>query len=398
MPTRDPHTPGYVTATELPDGAVPDPSQNGNFILGPTTIPRRSLADPNRALDGTVVEFTMSSADSKYYPGIARTSDSLGTPDPAESRQAHSDYEPSGALHAQSGGLCAEALRSRHRSTVHRGCGRAGPPAVHCAGSLIAEQKLPAMIAISIGNGGGDAQGSERGLEYDTMSGKYAEFVEHEVLPRVETEAHVRADAKIPTGARRWAAVPADPARSSWRGIIRKWYHRVLAYSGTFVNQQWPWNPETPARRMGISRTAHPGQPGASRCASGWKWATATSSTPTSCATTCTTGYVANERMAEVLAAKGYHYQFVFARNAGHVDRGVRNKRCPKRWSMCGRVTNLDDERTSRNGSQTAWTACDHQKPSNCSVSSSHSAVSAASCPRSSCGEQVRRSVSAADT
>ena len=26
------------------------------------------------------------------------------------------------------------------------------------------------MIAISIGNGSGDAQGSERGLEYDTMS------------------------------------------------------------------------------------------------------------------------------------------------------------------------------------------------------------------------------------
>ena len=29
---------------------------------------------------------------------------------------------------------------------------------------------------------------------------------------------------------------------------------------------------------------------------------------------------VANERMAGALAAKGYHYQFVFARNAGHVD------------------------------------------------------------------------------
>ena len=44
--------------------------------------------------------------------------------------------------------------------------------------NLIAEHKVPAMIAISIGNGSGDAQGSERGLEYDTMSGKYAEFVE----------------------------------------------------------------------------------------------------------------------------------------------------------------------------------------------------------------------------
>jgi len=30
---------------------------------------------------------------------------------------------------------------------------------------------------------------------------------------------------------------------------------------------------------------------------------------------------IANEKMAAVLAAKGYHYQFVFARNAKHVDR-----------------------------------------------------------------------------
>jgi hypothetical protein len=30
---------------------------------------------------------------------------------------------------------------------------------------------------------------------------------------------------------------------------------------------------------------------------------------------------LADEGMAKVLAAKGYHYQFVFARNAKHVDR-----------------------------------------------------------------------------
>jgi hypothetical protein len=35
---------------------------------------------------------------------------------------------------------------------------------------------------------------------------------------------------------------------------------------------------------------------------------------------------VANEKMAQALAAKGYHYQFVFARNAGHVDHGVREE------------------------------------------------------------------------
>ena len=46
------------------------------------------------------------------------------------------------------------------------------------------------MIAVSIGNGSGDAQGSQRGLEYDTMSGRYAEFVETEVLPSSRAPGH----------------------------------------------------------------------------------------------------------------------------------------------------------------------------------------------------------------
>ena len=54
--------------------------------------------------------------------------------------------------------------------------------------NLIAAKRVPIMIAISIGTGGGDAQGSERGLEYDTMSGRHAEFVETEVLPLVERQ------------------------------------------------------------------------------------------------------------------------------------------------------------------------------------------------------------------
>ena len=50
--------------------------------------------------------------------------------------------------------------------------------------NMIAAHRLPVMIGIFIGNGGGDAQGSERGLEYDTMSGDYAEFIEPKCCPR----------------------------------------------------------------------------------------------------------------------------------------------------------------------------------------------------------------------
>jgi len=39
---------------------------------------------------------------------------------------------------------------------------------------------------------------------------------------------------------------------------------------------------------------------------------------------------VASENMARALTAKGYHYQFVFARNAVHVDRGVVNQTLPQ--------------------------------------------------------------------
>jgi hypothetical protein len=39
---------------------------------------------------------------------------------------------------------------------------------------------------------------------------------------------------------------------------------------------------------------------------------------------------LANENMAKVLAAKGYHYQFIFARNAGHTDRTVKQQTLPE--------------------------------------------------------------------
>ena len=49
-----------------------------------------------------------------------------------------------------------------------------------------------AMVAVMISSGGGDAQGHERGREYDTMSGLYAEFIENEVLPLVEKNYGVK--------------------------------------------------------------------------------------------------------------------------------------------------------------------------------------------------------------
>ncbi len=189
-------------------------------------------------------------------------------------------------------------------------------------GNLVAEHKLPPIIAISIGNGSGDAQGSERGLEYDTMSGRYAEFVENEVLPRVEREAHVALtrdpDGRAATGGSSGGAC----------SLIMAWYHpelyhRVLSYSGTFINQQWPWNPETPHGAWEFHEKLIRG----SRKKPIRIWMEVGDHdlfNPNAMRDGMHDWVLANERMAAVLAAKGYHYQFLFARNAGHVDHAVR--------------------------------------------------------------------------
>src|SRR5437762_3997374 len=81
-PTRDPHTPGYVTAKELPDGTIPTANDEGNFIIGPTHPPAPETVVQDNVPQGSVYNFTMSSADSKIYPGIARDQGTFGTPDP----------------------------------------------------------------------------------------------------------------------------------------------------------------------------------------------------------------------------------------------------------------------------------------------------------------------------
>jgi enterochelin esterase-like enzyme len=323
-PTRDPHTQGYVDAKELPDGVNAPADADGNFILGPThTAAPEATAQP-RVPQGTVIEFTMNSADSKIYPGIARDAGTFGTPDPAD---------PAKLIVTTS----HPAPYTRHVAVYvpkQYTPGTAAPFIVGADGpdrllftvldSLIAEHKVPAMVAISIGNGSGDAQGSERGLEYDTMSGRYAEFVETEVLPRVEAEAHVKLT-RNPDG----RATTGGSSGGSC-ALIMAWYHpelyhRVLTYSGTYVNQQWPSDPQTPHGAWEFHEHLIPAAP--RKPLRIWmEVGDRDLFNPNVMNDQMHDWVLANERMARVLAARDYPYQFVFARNAGHVDRAVRQQ------------------------------------------------------------------------
>lgn len=320
-PTRDPNSAGYVKAKELPDGTNPAADVDGNFIIGPTHNSPADIPDQDTVNHGTVVEFPMSSVDSKIYPGIVREPGTFGTVDPSDPAKL--------------------VVTTSHRAPYTRKvavyvpkqyvAGSVAPFIVGADGpdrflfstldTLIAEHKLPVMVAISIGNGGGDAQGSERGLEYDTMSGLYAEFVEKEVLPLVEARADVKLT-RDPDG-----RVTMGYSSGGACALIMAWYHpelyhRVLTYSGTFVNQQWPSNPRIPHGAWMFHEHLIPENP-AKPIRIWMEVGDRDLFNPNVMRDGMHDWVLANERMATALAEKGYHYQFVFARNAVHVDRAV---------------------------------------------------------------------------
>ncbi len=327
-PTRDPHTPAYVAAKELPDGANPPASADGNFIIGPTYAAPAEIAAQGDIPKGTVVEFTMNSSDSKIYPGIAREAGTFGTPDPADpAKLVVTTSHPAPYTRKVAVYVPKQYVAGSVAPFI---VGADGPDGLlfSTLDALIAQHKIPVMIAISIGNGSGDAQGSERGLEYDTMSGVYAEFVEKEVLPLVETQAHVKLT-KDPEGR---ATMGGSSGGSC--ALIMAWYHpelyhRVLTYSGTFVNQQWPSNPQTPHGAWEFHEHLIPGSP-VKPIRIWMEVGDRDLFNPNVMRDNMHDWVLANELMAKVLAAKGYHYQFVFARNAGHVDRAVKQQTLPE--------------------------------------------------------------------
>ena len=327
-PIRDPHTPGYVTATELPDGANPSPLSNGNFIIGPTRDPAPESTVQANAPQGTIYRFTIDSKDSKIYPGIAREPNTFGTVDPANpARLIVNTSHPAPYTRQVAVYVPKQYVAGTAAPFI---IGADGPDNLlfTVLDNLIAEGKIPAMIAISIGNGSGDAQGSERGLEYDTMSGLYAEFVENEILPLVESKCQVKLT-KDPAGRATMGGSSGGSCALIMAWYHPEWYHRVLTWSGTYINQQWPWNPKTPQGAWGFHENIIP----KSRKKPLRIWMEVGDQdlfNPNIMRDDMHDWVLANENMAKVLAAKGYQYQFVFARNARHVDNKVKKQTMPE--------------------------------------------------------------------
>ena len=220
---------------------------DGDFVIGPDyqVAPEGEAADD--VPQGQVQQFTMESKVSRFYPGIAR--DVPGTVDPENPKTLIV------ATHTQSYQRAITVYIPKQYKpgartpfiVTHDGPkpGDSDTTLPRILDTLIAQQRVPVMIAILIQNGGGDAQGSERGLEYDTVSGRFAEFIEAEVLPAVEQNYKV-ALTRDPDGRVAMGCSSGAAAAFTMAWFHPEWYHRVISYSGTFVNQQWPFNRDTP--------------------------------------------------------------------------------------------------------------------------------------------------------
>ncbi len=320
---RDPHAEGNVEAKDLPDGENAPNNVDGNFVLGPTHPAASDTVENASVPKGVVCIFAMESGDSKMYPGITRAPrDPDAPPPPPNSRMVPVMPAP------YSRRVYVYIPKQYVAGTVAPFIvGADGPDNLlfTTLDNMIAAKKLPPMIAVSIGNGGGDGPGSERGLEYDTMSGKYAEFVETEVLPLVEKRYGVKLskdpDARLAMGGSSGGSVSFGMA---W--FHNDLYHRVLTYSGTYVNQQSPTDPNLPHGAFELEEHLIPAAP-AKPIRIWMEVGDRDNGRPGD----DTHDWVAaNEIMARVLAAKGYHYQFVFARNAGHTDGAVKRQTLPE--------------------------------------------------------------------
>ncbi|HMH66076.1 MAG TPA: alpha/beta hydrolase-fold protein, partial [Rhizomicrobium sp.] len=174
-------------APELPKFPTPPPAVSAeNSIIGPDYAnPPESVA-VDSVPQGDVREFILYSQDSKIYPGIVRVANMQ--------RDARGNYV------VPASGLSAPGPYERHVWVYIPRQLPAGKPApfmvvqdghsyvkrmANILDNMIAAKRLPAMVVILPDSGGSDAQGSERGLEYDTVSDRYSDWVESELLPAV---------------------------------------------------------------------------------------------------------------------------------------------------------------------------------------------------------------------
>ena len=299
----------------------PGTDGNGDHVIGPNYTIDSDLTDKGNP-QGKAFEFSIKLVNSKIFRGDDATLDR--TKEVRTERKifvyipaAYRNGTPAPILVMHDGPNNFELVRNAlDNLTISKDSSR----------------KLPAFIVIAVQNGGNDGKGSQRGLEYDTMSDREARFINDEVLPAVLNNPDVKsAYPNIKFTDNPWGRAAMGCSSGGAAALSMGWFRpdlfrRLITYSGTFVDQQDDDAPEEQNYPLG-----------AWEYHSSMKLIENTEKKPLRIFThvsefdnraddpeeTYHNWVMANQRTAAALQSKGYDYRYVFSKETKHCDRKV---------------------------------------------------------------------------
>lgn len=298
---------------------TPGPDGDGDFTIGPEYKIDPDLTDKGSP-KGKSFEFSMPLADSKIFKGDDKTLE----PDKKKvnTERKISVYIPA----AYKDGTAAPVL------VIHDGPGQmklVRNALDNLTGSKDPKRQLPAFIAIAVQNGGNDGKNSERGLEYDTMSDRLARFINDEVFPAVLANADIKAAyPKLAITPNPWGRAVIGCSSGGAAALSMAWFRpdlfrRVIAYSGTFVDQQDDDAPEEAKYPLGAweyhssMKLIETSEKKPLRI---FTHVSEKDIRPDDAEETHHNWVMAGRRTAAALQAKGYPHRFVFSQATGHCD------------------------------------------------------------------------------
>src|SRR5437588_2129301 len=300
----------------------PGTEGDGKYTIGPEYKLDPDLTDRGNP-KGKYFEFTMLLADSKIFRGDDSTLEPEKKPVRAERKVFV--YVPA----AYKDGDKAPIL------VIHDGPGQLNLVRNALDNLTISKdpnRKLPAFVAIAVQNGGNDGKNSERGLEYDTISDRLARFIHGEVLPAVLNNAEIKAAyPRFALTDNPWGRAVLGCSSGGAAALTMGWFRsdlfrRVIAYSGTFVDQQDDDAAEEAKYALGASEY-HSGmkliENSGKKPLRIFTHVSENDIRPKDAEETHHNWVMAGERTAAALKAKGYNHRFVFSLATGHCDRRV---------------------------------------------------------------------------
>jgi enterochelin esterase family protein len=322
-------------------------ARDGNFRIAPPYVDDPSFTEKPGVPKGRVIRFTMNSADSKIFPtapparagggggrganapAAAPAAPAVPPAPPAPFDRQIAVYVPAGYVPNTPAPFIVvqdERWYVKEDNPPDRTDLASIPTMLD---NLIHEKRVPAMVAVLLAPG----PGAQRSIEYDTISDRYLNFVETEVLPRITRDYQV-AFTTDPDGRATFGESYGSPVALAMAWLYPNLYTRVISYSGTFValqrnavapNGGWDFHktliPNSERKNIRIWMEVGENDNGYTTSEEGMRnWV------------------LANNHMADALKAKGYHYQFVFAEGVAHVSRPVQKQTMPEafEWAWQG--------------------------------------------------------------